>query len=111
MRVIAIDRVAGGQAPAVWSVALVPTRIADAVGIVDASVSDVLPPVVGIGIGQSARIDTAEGIVGEKEWSAPVGSERKLDVLETEPIEELTALGPAFVIGFGRNRIARRGRG
>ena len=39
--------------------------------------------------------------MGEEERSSPVGSERKLDALETTPVDELTALSPAFVIGFG----------
>jgi len=37
----------------------------------------------------------------EKERSSPVGPEWKLDALETTPVDELTALSPDFVIGFG----------
>ena len=83
-------------------------RIANAVIVVDARVSHVLPPVVGIVVAQPVRIDAAEGVMGEEERSAPIRSERKLDALEVAAIDELTALRPAFVIGFGRDRIARR---
>src|SRR5271155_4401070 len=66
VRVIALDRVAGGKAPAVWPVALVPKRVADAVAVIDARMSGVLLPVVRIGVAQPARIDAAERIVGEE---------------------------------------------
>src|SRR3984957_15469238 len=56
MRVIAIDRVAGGEAPAVRSVALVSVRVTDAVGVIDARMSHVLLPVVRIDVAQPARI-------------------------------------------------------
>src|SRR5580692_3174882 len=108
VRVIAFDRVACGEAPAVWPVALVAMGVADAVGIVDARVSDVLLPVVGVVITQPTRIDAAEGVMGEEERSAPVRSERKLHALEVTPIDELAALDPAFVIGFSHHSIARR---
>ncbi len=49
--------------------------------------------------------------MGEEERSAPVGSERKLDALEIASVDELTALDPAFVIGLGGHRIARRRSG
>src|ERR1700691_5887938 len=108
MRIVALDRVAGRETPAVRPVALEPKRVADAIGVINARVSDVLLPVVGIGVAQPTRINAAEGIMGEEEWSAPIGSERKFDALETATVDELAALDPAFVIGFRRHRIARR---
>ena len=108
---IALDRVAGGETPAVRPVALVPIGVADAVGVVDARVSDVLLPVVRIGVAQPTRIDAAEGIMSEEERTASVRSERKLDALETATVDELATLNPAFVIGFGGHRIARRRSG
>src|ERR1700722_1905873 len=111
MRVVAIDRVAGGEAPAIRSVAFVPKRVADAVGVVDARVSNVLLPVVCVGVAQPARIDTAEGVMGEEERSAPIRSEGQLHALEAASVYELTALDPAFVIGFRGHRITRRGSG
>ena len=49
--------------------------------------------------------------MGEEERAAPVGSKRKLDALEIATVDELPALSPAFMIGFGGHRIARRGSG
>src|ERR1700677_647774 len=111
MRIVALDRVAGRETPAVRPVALESKRVADAVSVINARVSHVLLPIVRIGVAQSARIDAAEGIVGKKEGSARVGSERKLEALETASVDELAALDPAFVIGFSHHRIARRRSG
>src|SRR6202034_546065 len=111
MRIVALDGVAGRETPAVGPVALESKRVADAVSVINARVSHVLLPIVRIGVAQSARIDAAEGIVGKKEGSARVGSERKLDALEIASVDELAALDPAFVIGFRHHRIARRRSG
>src|SRR6185437_10386916 len=89
-------------------VALVAVRVADAIGVVDARMCHVLLPVVRVGVAQAARIDSAEGIVGEEERPSPVRPERKLYALETAPVEELAPLRPTLVVDFGRNRIARR---
>src|ERR1700733_2443279 len=109
MRVIAIDRVAGGEAPAVRSVALVSVRVTDAVGVIDARMSHVLLPVVRIDVAQPARIDAAEGVVSKEKRSAPTRSEGQLHALEAASVYELTALDPAFVIRFRGHRITRRG--
>src|SRR5271170_5149919 len=111
MRIVALDRVAGREAPAVRSVAFEPKRVADAVRIINARVSHVLLPVVGIGVTEPARIDAAKGIMGKKERSARFGSERKLDALETAAVNELATLDPAFVVGFSHHCIARRRSG
>src|ERR1700733_6442221 len=106
MRIVALDRVAGRETPAVRPVALEPERVADAVGVINARVSNVLLPIVRIGVAQPTWIDAAEGIVGEEERSARIRSERKLDALETASVDELAALNPALMIGFGGHRIA-----
>src|ERR1700733_12533935 len=111
MRIVALDRVAGRETPAVRPVALEPERVADAVGVIDARVSNVLLPIVRIGVTQPTWIDAAEGIVGEEERSARIRSERKLDPLETATVDELAALNPALMIGFGGHRKGGRGRG
>src|SRR4029077_5499378 len=108
MRIVALDRVAGRETPAVRPVALEPKRVADAIGVINARVSDVLLPVVRVGVAEAARIDAAEGIMGKKQRPACVGPERKLDALETASVDELAALNPALMIGFGGHRIAWR---
>src|SRR3984957_9345892 len=111
MRIVALDRVARRETPAVRSVAFEPKRVADAVSVINAGMSDILLPIVRVSVAEPARIDAAEGIVGKKERSPRVGSERKLDALETASVDELAALDPAFVIGFSHHRIARRRSG
>src|SRR3546814_16395961 len=58
--------VAGREAPAVRAIAFVAVRIGDAMRAVDPRVGDVLGPVVGITISQSARVEPEEGVVREK---------------------------------------------
>src|SRR6476646_10275433 len=106
MRIVALDRITRRETPTVRPVALEPKWVADAIGVINARVSDVLLPVVRIGVAEPAWIDPAEGIMGEEERLTPIRSERKLDAVKVASVDELSALDPALLIGFGGHRIA-----
>src|SRR5215475_9679313 len=110
MRAVALVIVARGEAPAIRSVALVALRVADAVLAVDQRVLDVLVPVVGVAVLESARIEEEEGIVSEEERPAIVGAEGQLEVVVGAPVAEVVPLAVAAMIDVRLDRIAQRGR-
>src|SRR5215469_18376270 len=87
VRGIAAGDVAGTQAPAIGTVVTVVVRVAYAVRVVDASVVEVLLPVVGVPVRQPAWIETAEGEMREKQRAAPGRSERQLHAFVGAPVD------------------------
>ena len=72
---------------------------------------DVLLPIVGVAVGEAARIEAEERIVGEEERTAAVGSERKRDAVEVPAVGEVRTADPAVVIDRRIGGVPRCRRG
>src|ERR1700679_1953461 len=95
MRLVAIRIVAGGQAPAGGTIALVSIGIGNAVSAIDLHVSHILLPVIGVAIFEAARTQTEKGIVRKDKGPAVGDAERQLDAVVTPAVEIVPARGVA----------------
>ncbi len=82
-----------------------PMGILNAVLIMDAGVRKVLKPIIGIPVTQTARVETAETIVGDEKRPAIVGSKRKFDAVIGLAIAKTATRGKSVMIDIGLYRV------
>src|SRR5579862_5959194 len=97
--------VAGRQSPAFGPVAFEPAGIAEAMLAVDFHMGDVLRPIIGVTIGEPARVEAEKRVMGKEERPAIRGTERQIDAVPILAVAIVAALGEAFVIGARGNGV------
>ena len=99
--------VARSQSPILITVTYIISGISRAVRVVDQLMVHILRPVISIGIGKVARIQSEEGIVRKEQWSAVVIPQRKVYIVKVLVTDNPAVRGPSIVIDRRTDRMVR----